>query len=68
MPRQLLGLARASAGVEQEGNAGVPSVMPSPVSSVPFLVADAFSAFATPRSVIIALPPESSTLSGLMSR
>ena len=48
--------------------AGVPSATPSDVMPPCSALLDALNAFATPKSVTIALPPESSTLSGLMSR
>ena len=48
--------------------AGVPIDVPSCVIDVPNSVRDADSAFAIPKSVTTAVPPESSTLSGLMSR
>ena len=48
--------------------AGVPSASPSDVSAVPELPDEAVTAFATPKSVTTATPPEMSTLSGLMSR
>ena len=48
--------------------AGVPIAMPSDVSDAPAASVEAESAFATPKSVTTAEPPERSTLSGLMSR
>ena len=48
--------------------AGVPSATPNDVRPPWSALLDAESAFATPKSVTIALPPESNTLSGLMSR
>ena len=48
--------------------AGEPSAMPSCVSDVFPLAAEALRALAIPKSVTIVLPPDSSTLSGLMSR
>ena len=49
---------------------GVPSAMPICVSapSPDGVAAASRSAFATPKSVTVAEPPERSTLSGLMSR
>ena len=60
-----LGSALACSG---DMYAGVPSATPSDVMPPCSALLDALNAFATPKSVTIALPPESSTLSGLMSR
>src|SRR5213080_153670 len=60
-----LGSALACSG---DMYAGVPSATPSDVMPPCSALLEALNAFATPKSVTIALPPESSTLSGLMSR
>src|SRR6266704_5539246 len=60
-----LGSALACSG---DMYAGVPSATPSDVKPPCSALLEALNAFATPKSVTIALPPESSTLSGLMSR
>src|SRR6266516_2099916 len=60
-----LGSALACSG---DMYAGVPSATPSDVMPPCSALLDALNAFATPKSVTIALPPESSTFSGLMSR
>ena len=48
--------------------AGVPNATPTEVTPPRSLLLDALSALATPKSVTIALPRLSKTLSGLMSR